>query len=47
MTKKCFQDCLLTAVGGERAVYSDEKSLPVRFYENLCVKPPIEGKHDQ
>ncbi|VDD87905.1 unnamed protein product [Enterobius vermicularis] len=36
-------DCLLTAVGGERAVYSDEKSLPVRFYENLCVKPPIEG----
>lgn len=36
-------DCLLTAVGGDRAVYSDEKNLPVRFYENLCVKPPVEG----
>ncbi|VDN03795.1 unnamed protein product [Thelazia callipaeda] len=39
------QDCVLTAVDGQKAVRIEQKpsQIPVNFYENLCAKPPALG----
>uniref|UniRef100_F1L7L8 Apple domain-containing protein n=1 Tax=Ascaris suum TaxID=6253 RepID=F1L7L8_ASCSU len=38
-------DCVLTAVDGDKAVRTEEKpsQIPVNFYENQCAKVPIQG----
>uniref|UniRef100_A0A8R1Y4R1 Apple domain-containing protein n=1 Tax=Onchocerca volvulus TaxID=6282 RepID=A0A8R1Y4R1_ONCVO len=38
-------DCVLTAVDGQKAIRTEEKSpqIPVNFYENLCAKFPVKG----
>uniref|UniRef100_A0AAF5PRS5 Apple domain-containing protein n=2 Tax=Wuchereria bancrofti TaxID=6293 RepID=A0AAF5PRS5_WUCBA len=39
------EDCVLTALDGQKAVRIEEKSsqIPVNFYENLCAKLPVQG----
>uniref|UniRef100_A0A0R3RSG8 Apple domain-containing protein n=1 Tax=Elaeophora elaphi TaxID=1147741 RepID=A0A0R3RSG8_9BILA len=39
------EDCVLTALDGEKAVRTEQKSsqIPVNFYENLCAKLPVQG----
>ncbi|KAM3724363.1 Uncharacterized protein ACO02O_07504 [Dirofilaria immitis] len=38
-------DCVLTAVDGQKAVRMEQKpsQRPVNFYENLCAKLPVQG----
>ncbi|VDK53023.1 unnamed protein product [Anisakis simplex] len=38
-------DCVLTAVDGDKAIRTDEQHsrIPVNFYENKCATPPIKG----
>ncbi|VBB28304.1 unnamed protein product [Acanthocheilonema viteae] len=39
------EDCVLTALDGQKAIRTEQKSsqIPVNFYENLCAKLPVQG----